>query len=138
MSQENVEVVQAGFEAWNAGNMDAVRERFDREVIMRMAEGWPESGPFVGREAVMRQLEQQRETWDADGFELITDFIDAADRVVVRFNWRGEGQGPEYNMEFTGVYTVRKGKIFAIEHFWDHAEALKAVGLSEQDAHADS
>ena len=138
MSQENSEVVEAAFEAWNAGDMDAIRERFDRDVIMRMVEGWPESGPFVGREAVMRQLEQQRETWDADAFELITDFIDAADRVVVRFNWRGEGQGPEYNMEFTGVYTVRKGKIFAIEHFWNHAEALEAVGLPEQDAHADS
>ena len=41
-------------------------------------------------------------------------------------------------MEMTGVYTVCKGKIFAIEHFWNHTEALKAVGLSEQDAHADS
>jgi hypothetical protein len=37
----------------------------------------------------------------------------------------------------TGVYTMRKGKVFLIEHFWDHAEALKAVGLSEQDAHAE-
>ena len=138
MSQENVEIVRAAFEAWNAGDMDAIRERFDGDVIMRMVEGWPESGPFVGREAVMRQLEQQRETWDADAFELITDFIDAADRVVVRLIWRGEGQGPEYNLEFTGVYTVRKGKIFAIEHFWDHTEALEAVGLSEQDAQADS
>ena len=41
-------------------------------------------------------------------------------------------------MEMTGVYTVRKGRIFAMEFFWDHAEALEAVGLSEQDAHADS
>jgi hypothetical protein len=38
----------------------------------------------------------------------------------------------------TGVYTVRKGKIVFLEFFWDHAEALEAVGLSEQDAHAES
>jgi hypothetical protein len=25
-----------------------------------------------------------------------------------------------------------------VEHIWDHAEALEAVGLSEQAAHADS
>ena len=86
----------------------------------------------------MRQFEQLRETWDADALELISDFIDAGDRVVVRFIWRGAGHGPEANMEFTGVFTVRKGRIFAIEFFWDHAEALEAVGLSEQDAHADS
>ena len=138
MAQENVEVVQAAFKAWNAGDMDAIRDAFDAHAVMRAPEGWPEAGPFVGREAVMRQLEQQRETWDADAFELITDVIGAADRVVVRFIWRGAGHGPEANLEMTGVYTVRKGKVFAVEHFWNHTEALEAVGLSEQDAHADS
>jgi hypothetical protein len=44
-------------------------EHFDPNVIMRMPDGWPEPGPEVGREAVMRQLGQQRETWDADAFE---------------------------------------------------------------------
>ena len=34
--------------------------------IVRTPEDWPEPGPFVGREAVMRQFEQLRETWDAD------------------------------------------------------------------------
>ncbi len=131
MSQENVEIVRANFEAWNAGDMDALRERFDRDVTMRMPEGWPEAGPFVGSEAVMRQLEQQRETWDADAFELISDFIDAGDRVAVRFIWRGAGYGPGASIEATGVYTVRKCKIFAIEHFWNHTEALEACGLAE-------
>ena len=131
MSQENVEIVRANFEAWNAGDMEALRECFDPNVIMRMPDDWPEPGPHVGLEAVMRQLEQQRETWDADAFELITDFIGAADRVVVRFIWLGAGHGPESNIEATGVYTVRRGKVFAIEHFWDHAEALETLGLSE-------
>ena len=34
-------------------------------------------------------------------------------------------------MEVTGVYTVRKGKIVFFEFFWDHAEALETLGLSE-------
>ena len=41
------------------------------------------------------------------------------------------GHGPESNIEVTGVYTVRKGRIVRMEYFWDHAEALEAVGLSE-------
>jgi ketosteroid isomerase-like protein len=131
MSQENVEVLQRGFEAWNAGDMDAVHENFDPDAIMRMPEDWPETGPFVGRDAVIRQLEQQRETWDADSFELISDFIDVGDRVAVRFIWRGAGYGPESNIEATGVYTMRKGRIFYVEHFWDHAEALESLGLTE-------
>ena len=131
MSQENVETMKAAFEAWNAGDMDATRELYDPDAIMRSPEGWPEPGPFVGRDAVMRQIEQLSETWDADALEPITDFLPAGDRVAVRFIWRGAGHGPESNMEFSGVYTVRNGRIFGLEFFWDHAEALEALGLSE-------
>jgi hypothetical protein len=73
------------------------------------------------------RLEQLRATWDADALDLISDFIDVTDRVAVRI-WRGAGHGPEANLEMTGVYTVRKGRMFAIEHFWDHAEALETWG----------
>ena len=138
MSQENVEVVKAALEAWNAGDMEVLRELYDPNVIVRMPDDWPEPGPFMGRDAVMRQVKQLRDTWDADTLELISDFIDVGDRVAVRLIWRGEGRGPEANMEYTHVYTLRKGKIFGVEFFSDHAEALEAVGLSEQDVHADS
>ncbi|MGH2965139.1 MAG: nuclear transport factor 2 family protein [Solirubrobacterales bacterium] len=132
MLQENVEIVRALFATWNAGDMDAHRELHDPTVIVRSPEGWPEPGPFVGREAVMHQWEQQRETWDADVVEPTSDFIDVADRVAVRFIWRGTGHGPASNVELTAVYTVRKGLIFYEEFFWDHAEALETLGLSEQ------
>ena len=131
MSQENVEVVRATFEAWNAGDMDALREPYDPDVLTRTPEGWPEPGPYVGREATMRWFEQLRDAWDADALELISDFIDAADRVAVRFIWHGAGQGPDANMEMTGVYTVRKGRIVYQEFVRDHQEALETVGLSE-------
>ena len=136
MSQQNVDIVRAGYEAWNSGDMVALRELWHPDVIMRMPEGWPEPGPFVGREAVMREFEQWRETWDADSLEPIS-IIDAGDRVVVRQRWRGVGHGPDLNMEVSVVTTWRKGKTILIEFFWDHAEALEAVGLSEQDARAE-
>jgi ketosteroid isomerase-like protein len=131
MSQENVEVIRAGYDAWNAGDMDALREMYDPDAIVRYPEGWPEPGPFVGRDAIMRQFERTREAWDADTMELTSDFLHAADRVVVRFIWRGVGHGPDVPREVTGVFTVRKGRIFGVELFWDHAEALDVVGLRE-------
>ena len=67
MSQENVEIVRAANEAWNAGDMDALRELYDPGAIVRTPDGWPEPGPYSGREAVMRWFEQLRETWDAAG-----------------------------------------------------------------------
>jgi ketosteroid isomerase-like protein len=93
MSQENIEVVRAG--AWNSGDMGAFGELLAIDVILRLPEGWPEPGPYVGREAAMRQFRQNREAFKTDRLEPISDYIRVGDRVLVRLIWRGEGQGPE-------------------------------------------
>ena len=131
MSQENVEIVRALFEVWNAGDMDACRELYHPDVILRTVKDWPEPGPYVGREAAMEFFEELRANWDRDVGVPITDFVDAGDRVAVRYAWRGTGHGPDLDMELTLVFTMRKGRIFYQEFFWDHAEALEAAGLSE-------
>jgi ketosteroid isomerase-like protein len=131
MSQENVEIVRACFHAWNAGDFAALRELVHRDVILRSPEGWPESGPFVGRAAVIRGWEQLREAWDTVTHEPVTDFLAAGDRVVVRSTLRGIGQGPEFHQESTIIFTVRKGQVLVLDFFWDHEEALKASGLEE-------
>ena len=131
MSQENVEILKASIAAWNAGDMDSLRELHDPDVILRQVEGWPEPGPYVGREAVMRQFEQLHETWDADAVIPISEFIHTGDRVAVRMIYRGAGRGPRADLEMTQVVTVRKGRIVCREYFWDHSEALQNLGLSE-------
>ena len=45
-----------------------------------------------------------------------------------------QGVALRASIEVTVVNTVRKGKIYYSEFFWD-AEALDALGLSERDAH---
>ena len=109
-----MEIVRAAFEAWNAGDMDAVRELYHPDAIVRSPEGWPEPGPFVGREAIMREFEHNREAWAVDTLEPV-EFIDAGDRVVARLIWHGAGHGPEARMEFSQVWTLRKGKVFLID-----------------------
>jgi uncharacterized protein len=131
MSRANVEVVQASFDASNAGDMDAFGALHDPDVIWAAFEGWPEAETLIGREACMSQYERMRAAFDVNTVEPITDFITAGDRVVVRFIWRGTGKGPDMNMELTSVLTLRKGKIFMIENFWDHSKALEAIGLTE-------
>jgi ketosteroid isomerase-like protein len=139
MSQENVEIVRAGLEAWSARDMEALRETYAEDVVTWPPEGWPEAGPFMGRDTVVGQWEQMRDTWDSDEVEMRASYIDAADRVAVRMVWRGGRDGASADMgEATGVFTIRNGKVRVAEFFWNHAEALEAVGLSEQDAHVDS
>ena len=132
MSAENVEVVRSIIVAFNAGDMEAVRECYDPDVAFgRELEGFPEPGPIVGRDAVMRQWERVREPFgDAATLELVS-IIDAGDRVVARQIAHGVGRGPALHLEFTTVSTFRNGRTILIDYFWDYAEALKAVGLEE-------
>jgi ketosteroid isomerase-like protein len=131
MSQENVEVVRLATEAWNAGDMDAWSDFLATDAVWRVMPDWPEQGPFIGRDAVLRQVRQLRESFASDTIVPVGDAIGTGDHVVLRLIWRGVGHGPESNMEMTCIYTVREGTILAFEYFWDHAEALKAVGLEE-------
>ena len=126
-----MEIVRAASQAWNAGHMDAFAALHDPDVMLRPEKNWPEPGPYMGRETVMGFYSRLRDTFDADTVEPTSDFRHAADRVVARWIWHGQGHGPESNMEVTIIYTVRNGKVHEIEFFWDHAEALEAAGLSE-------
>jgi ketosteroid isomerase-like protein len=131
VSQQNVEIVRRGIEAFNAGDMASRREHLDPDVVMRMAEGFPESGPFVGREAVMRWIMDAREPFDDFILEPTSDIIDVGDRVVVRLRSHATGRGPDVRFEFSEVSTFWDGRIVYIQFFWDHHEAVKAVGLEE-------
>jgi ketosteroid isomerase-like protein len=102
MAQENVEFVQRAFAAYNVGDLGALRELYDPRVVWHHLEGWPEPGPSVGQDAVLREVGQLREAWQAgDRLELVGDLVDAGDRVLARAVWRGSGSGPDAAMEFT-------------------------------------
>ena len=131
MSQENIEVVRASIEAFNAGDMDAVRETLDPAVVIaRDLEGWPEPGPVAGREAVMRSWQGILDVFPEATVEL-TSVTNVGDRVVARQVARGKGKGPEAIAEYTVISTLRNGRTLILEYFWDHAEALASLGLSE-------
>ena len=130
MSQENVEVVRASFDVWNTGDMDAYGEQL---TPMHGAPASAVAGAGAvccGRERLCGFFEPVRDASDADLTEPISDFVDADDRVV-RFAWSVRGRGPAAIVEISAVALVRDGKISGFECFWDHAEALEAVGLSE-------
>jgi ketosteroid isomerase-like protein len=131
MSEENIEVVRTYLRVWNAGDMEGVRELYDPDAVMEGVPDWPEPGPFVGRDAVMQQLNQVRDAFDNDSIEPLSDPIAVGDRVIRRTGWHGLGRGPRSDMEWTIVFTFRDGRILKAQYFWDHAEALEAAGLSE-------
>jgi ketosteroid isomerase-like protein len=146
MSQENVEVVRRAWdvflEGFDQGNLAAV---FDEGLFAPRSTLTPPreilgSRTFVGREGLAEWLY----IWTEDFLDLKVwpeEIIDAGgDRVVAvaRQSAKGKGSGAAVETQFAIVYTLRDGQVIDSQHYLHPAEALEAVGLSEQDAHADS
>ncbi len=138
MSQENVEIVQR----WNA----AYNRRDMKTLLALTAFDFEFQSIFVAIESVTRGHEGVHAYFEAvddayDRFDVIpNEFIDAGAAVVVLADayWRGKESGAEGKLPLAITAWLRTGKVFRVETFKDRGEAMRAVGLSEQDAQADS
>jgi ketosteroid isomerase-like protein len=141
MSQENVELVQRSFQAWNRGDVDSWLESAHPEVewfsaIARRMEG--DATVYRGR-AQMRQFwDEWHSVWDLT-IDL-SGFRDLGDTVVAFGSMRAHGKTSGIDIEGSVAYVfeLEGGLGRRVRAYLDHAEALEAAGLSEQDAHADS
>jgi ketosteroid isomerase-like protein len=140
MSQENVEIVRRAFGAASDGDVNAWFQVADPDIRVYPRSEEPDAaGEYQGLEGLMEYLVNWFSQWDEYGFELI-EIIDAEEQVLVVSRERGriESTGVEVVENFDHSFVLRNGKITEWRMYDSHAEALKAVGLSEQDAHADS
>jgi ketosteroid isomerase-like protein len=133
MSQENVEVVRALFEAWGRGGLDALAEFWDARIDWRAAEGaLDDAGPIHGVDAMRAYVQD----WLDDFGELrveAEELIDAGEQVVAvqRISGRAKASGIETEIRYAVVYTIRDGKIMRGREYWERAQALEAAGLRE-------
>ena len=130
MSQENVELVREGIEAWNRRDFDGALRSIHPGVVIRTI-------PAVGSR-IFRGHEEIKAFWTTffDSFDELwqepTEFIDGGDRVVVVVRWRGRGRdGIDLEQTIVDVYTFRNGLIVRLEGFDRKSAALEAAGLSE-------
>lgn len=94
----NVEIVRAGFEAFNSGDTDACVDRLAPDFVMNLAE-LPE--PLRGA-AVWRQGFEMMKSAFPDLRAEIEDIFGAGDRVAVRLRLRGTQAGEFQDLPATG------------------------------------
>ena len=168
MSQENVEIVRRWWASLEAGELpfdltdENVRiDNIDQPVVKgafhghdglrRWWQDFTESLADIHHEVldstaldarrVLTEIRSQghfRETWESAWLEP-HEFIEAGDLVVVPGTQHVKGRGGiEVVARGAFVWTIRNGAIERMVMYQEKEDALEAVGLSEQDAHADS
>jgi ketosteroid isomerase-like protein len=134
MSRENVERVKAGFAAHNRGDMDALVEFYDPDVVFETLL----LGTHHGNEAIRLIYAENRKT--LSGYDVVpVELIDAGDKVVAVAQTVGAGTVSEIAVDdrFAFVFSFKGERCVREQAFRNKEEALEAVGLAERGAQAD-
>jgi ketosteroid isomerase-like protein len=131
MSQENVEVVRAIYEAFNRRDWDAAFRDADLEFALTTQRG-PDAGTRRGREEVVAFAEEYSGAFDALIWEP-EEFFEREDQVVafVSIRSRPRGGGVDLVVRNGHVWTIHDGVVLSMESFPQPETALEAAGLSE-------
>ncbi len=128
MSEELVQLVQKGYEAWNAGDRNWVLDHMSPEVEWITPEDDPDPGTYHGYEGVERYWSQWRAAVGQLNFK-IEELIDAGQSVVVvaRRQGKGEHSGLEISDRVIQVYDFEDGVCVRVREYYDRSAALSAV-----------
>ena len=133
MSQENVEIVRKGIEAWNQHDADLWLSYAAPDIE------WAPAGPAAVERTVYRGHDEVAsgfaaiwETWDVFHFEE-GQIRDLGDSVLWlgRVQMRGKTSHVELDQEFAHHLVLLAGKIVRAHAFLTWREALEAIGLKE-------
>ena len=132
MSQENVDLVRRGWQAYESGDLSAALEGFSPDMVTHVAAPIPVAGTYHGPEGFL----QLTIDW-AEGFDdlVITgeEFIDAGGQVIVRSLHKSRGAESGVPVETVAwyVFTVQGEKAVHVAIFNDRTEAFEAAGLRD-------
>jgi ketosteroid isomerase-like protein len=131
MSQENVELVRTGIDAYNRRDMDTLLERIASDFVFdRSRSISPERG-ILTLDQFRSWVEDTWATFEVFRFEA-HEFIEAGDHVVVPVTAHARGRdGIEITANTATVYTFRDGELARLTMYQGRQDALEAVGLRE-------
>jgi ketosteroid isomerase-like protein len=133
MSQENVDMLRAGFDAFNRGDLEGFVADLAPDFEYIPSGRLPDTeDSYRGPDEFKRFIGWLPDQFDDARMEA-HDFIDADDQVVVSMtnHGRGKASGVETAWKVWVVWTFRDGKAVRGLGFTSKEEALKAAGLSE-------
>jgi len=129
MSQENLEVVRAGIEAFNAREVDRFAALVTEDFVWAPAlPGAVGGGDYGGRAGIERYFRESGETWECLALECgqLRELKGDAVLMLGRAVGRGVGSGARVDMPFAFLAEFRAGRIARVATYLDHDEAVAA------------
>ena len=141
MSQENVELVRSIRAPWDHGDFRSA-EWAHPELEFVIADG-PSPGQWIGVAGMAEGFRTIVSAWDE--FHVESEEIRELDgeRVLVLVHATGSGKASgaslgQVRAKAAELFHIRGGKVTRLVIYLNRENALADLGLSEQDAHADS
>ena len=130
MSEENLELIRAGFAAHNRGDLDALVQVYAPDAVFETLL----LGTHQGNEAIRLIYEENQKT--LSGYDVVpVELIDSGDQVVAVAEVKGVGPVSQIAMEdrdrFAFLFTIKNGRVVREQAFRNRDEALEAAGLRE-------
>jgi len=130
-----VRAVRLSLAAYNRRDLDAVVIGWDPGFEYRPGEEWVRAGlaeaSYRGRDGYRRYVASTAEVWGGENYLRPVELVDLGDRVVIlaEGSMRGQASGVPLSQSFALVTTLRDGRPISHQEYYDHEEALAAVGL---------
>jgi hypothetical protein len=129
--------VRLASEAYNRRDLDAVVIGWHPECEYIPGREWIDSGLvepcYRGPDGYRSYVAATSEVWGAQNYLIPSELIDLGNRFVVlgTVPMRASTSGVSLTEPFAYVATLEDGAPIRLQEYYDHAEALKAVGLEE-------
>ncbi len=128
---DDLEVIKEATRRFSAGELDELAELYAPDAVMYGPEGWPETGRFDGRDAILAQYARLQEDWTEQSMS-VERLQPAGDWYVTEFHWRvrGRASGAETDTRIGAISRIEDGRIVELRFFSSFDEALAAAGVA--------
>jgi ketosteroid isomerase-like protein len=129
ISEENVEVMRGGIDAWNRADRDAWLAVFAAEAEWHTTGRFADRGVYRGREELAAYWAEFREDIEEAGSS-VSEIRAVGEKVFVAATATGRGKRSKARFEAPVwfVATLRDGLVVRVETYDDPEEALEAAG----------
>jgi ketosteroid isomerase-like protein len=127
--------VTLGIEAYNRRDLPAVVAGWDPEFEYIPGRRWIEAGlaeeGYRGLPGYREYIAATEQVWGRENQLAPLEVVDAGDRILIvgEGRMRAQASGVPLEEPFALLMTLRTGRPIRLEEYYDHDEALRAIGV---------